>query len=209
MISGRSTWLGAFRTPIVDAETGARLQRPWRVLLLFGALQLAAGVLAMVMPQLASVAAAVFVGAVLVLLSIFQIANGISDRGLPGYGLRILSGILYLGVGVVMVLYPRLGVLTLIVLVAVAFIVEGALRAVMAAWLRPVEHWWLQLVGGVLGFAIGVMLLAGWPVTGFRALGILLGANLMLSGSIYCALSLHARAAARDAARGNSEVDAR
>jgi uncharacterized membrane protein HdeD (DUF308 family) len=193
----RSTWTGAFARQAKQAYPDEYRRGRWPVLLIVGLLQVAAGFFAMLMPRLASVTAAVIFGAALMLLSFAQIAHGLTDRALPGYSLRILSGLLYMAVGALMVLYPVPGAFTLTIFVALAFIIEGALRAGFAIWLRPPPRWGLQTVSGLIGLTIGVTLLVGWPVAGVWVLGVLLGVNLLISGSVYCAIAFAVRASRR------------
>jgi len=194
MNSERPTWIGYFSKLTSEAFPAEYRRSRWPLLLIVGLLQIIAGFFAMLMPRLASATAAIAFGAALMLLSIVQITHGFADRDLPGYGLRILSGLLYLVVGALMVLYPVAGALTLTIFLALAFVVEGALRAGFAIWLRPPPRWGLQMVSGLLGLLIGVTLLVGWPVAGVSVLGFLLGVNLLISGSVYCAIALAVRA---------------
>jgi len=92
-----------------------------------------------------------------------------------------------------MVLYPIGLALWSIALVALSFIVQGALNAVIAAWLRPAPRWWLGPVCAIPGLVAGVLMLHGWPTIDSRHLGILFGANLVLSGMFFLVLVFDVR----------------
>lgn len=195
----RSTWRGALSKLAEHAYPAERWRGRWGTLFLFGCLQLAMGAVSMIVPELTSFTAALFFGTTLLVLGVLQFAGALADRHVTGDWLRILSGLLYMCVGLLMALFPLLGALTLVALVAVAFIVEGALLAGSAVWLKPPPNWKLQMWGGLAGSAIGVMLLSGWPLAGVSALGVMLGINLLFSGLVHCALALGVRATDRRA----------
>jgi len=78
------------------------------VLAMVGLLQVMAGVLAIAVPEVASFAAMLFFGAALTIVSIFQIAHGVTDRPFavkPGTSERRIFGLRDLGVGIQMVFF--------------------------------------------------------------------------------------------------------
>ena len=103
-----------------------------------------------------------------------------------------LSGVLYAVGGILVVVYPLGGALTLAVLIAIVLIAEGALRVVFGMVVRPLDGWGWLIFGGFGSIVVGVILLIGWPVTALWVTGLLLGINLN-TGVINATLALASR----------------
>jgi uncharacterized membrane protein HdeD (DUF308 family) len=170
------------------------LQRLWGALLVLGIAQLLCGALALAVPVAASLAAVVIFGAVLVVSGIFQGVHAFTVRTWQGAALQALSGLLYTVAGLLALVFPLTGALTLTIVVAVLLVLDGITRCVLAYRLRPWDGWGWFLAAGIASMAVGILLLLGWPLTGLVALGVLLGVNLLFSGVTLCALAITFRA---------------
>ena len=103
-----------------------------------------------------------------------------------------LSGVLYAIGGILVVVYPLGGALTLAVLIAIVLIAEGALRVVFGRVVK-LDGWGWLIFGGFGSIVVGVILLIGWPVTALWVTGLLLGINLIITGVINATLALASR----------------
>lgn len=173
----------------------AVFRRHWGWLLAFGIVQVLAGALALAAPTLASLAAAAMFAWIMTVAAVFQIAHAIRVRKWPGFALHLLGGVLYGAAGVVALLYPFPGMLALTLLVAGLLLAEGFVRAALAAFTRKrrQEGWGSFLAGGIASVVLGAMLLAGFPATALWAIGVMLGANLLVSGATNATLALTCR----------------
>jgi uncharacterized membrane protein HdeD (DUF308 family) len=98
-------------------------------------------------------------------------------------------------VGVVMLLSPLSGVLTLTLLLITFFIIEGVVSIMFA-----LEHkrelsgrWGWMLASGIVDLILAAIIIKGLPGTAAWALGLLVGINLVFGGTALLGMALHAR----------------
>ena len=85
------------------------------------------------------------------------------------------------------------GILTLTLLLAVTFILQGLLELGMAFRLRPATGWLWMLIAGIVAIVVGLMLIADLPGSATWAIGLLVGINLIMSGIAYLLVPLAAK----------------
>lgn len=171
--------------PNIDAKpTG----RGWFIAL--GALLILVGAGALLFPILAALSLNLVAGAALLTAGLFTLVHAFGMKKWRGFGLGLLLGVLYTITGLLFVLNPLTGILTLTVLLGALFTADGVARVLMAFKLRPERSWWVFLLTGSLSLVLGVLVLLGLPSgwsLGF--LGILLGINMIFAGISYIACS--------------------
>lgn len=118
---------------------------PWWALLILGVLSIAAGVLAFVLPLTAAVALLYFIAAWAVVNGVFQIAAAIRLRKqITGEWLLVLSGVLSIVLGILLVLFPGIGLLTMVIWVGAFSVAYGVVLIMLGLrlrrWVRNVEH---------------------------------------------------------------------
>ena len=145
-------------------------------------------------------AAVLIFGAVLLTSAIFHLVHAFKTRRWPGTLWYVLGGLLYGAAGVLVLLFPLGGALTLAVVVATLLIADGVLRALVASTLRPQAGWGWSLAAGVASVLLGIILFTGWPATAIWAIGLLLGINLLFSGATNAAVAIASRSGRRAAA---------
>jgi len=111
--------------------------------------------------------------------------------------LRLLSGVLSLGIGIIFLAYPLQGVLTLTLLLAILFVFQGVIRIGVALQLRPMSNWGWMLASGIAALVLASIIFSGYPGNVAWILGLLVGINLVFSGWTMLMLS-----AASDATQG-------
>jgi len=111
--------------------------RGWFIAL--GILLIVLGTIAIIFPFMTTIAAKVFLGWVFLISGVAQIVHAFSTKTWSQFALNILMGLLYLVAGAYLAFLPLTGILTLTILLAVLFIVEGVIEAGMAFRLRPQE----------------------------------------------------------------------
>lgn len=90
-------------------------------------------------------------------------------------------------------LNPLLAATALTLMLGVTLVVSGILRIVLAFNMKSESPWiWVSL-SGLVTLALGVILLARWPLSGLYALGIFLGIDLVFAGAAWIGLGLAAR----------------
>lgn len=168
------------------------------LLLIIGIVTLIAGMAAIALPLLASFAAVLVAGWVLIASGMVGIVAAVRRR----HGWHMLSAAagaaLSVVIGVLIVLQPALGLLTLTTLIIAFFAVSGALRLYYGArlWREGDGGGWM-IAGGALSLVLAVLLLTGLPVSAAWVPGVLLGIDLIVWGAILIATgSTSARLAA-------------
>jgi uncharacterized membrane protein HdeD (DUF308 family) len=127
------------------------------------------------------------------LLVLSGIAHGFhafKARNWKGSLLQILLGVFSLAVGIMLLVYPLRGILTLTLVLATFFIAEGIAKTMMAIQLRSTPKWGWLLVSGLLALLLGVLIWIEFPSTAAWVLGILLGVDLVFSGVVLIMLAL-------------------
>ena len=156
-------------------------EKRW-IFLAEGILLLCGGVFAIVMPMVMSTLVAYFLGwmsiVVGVLLFVRSAAAGPSEDRLS----TLITGILFGSIGVVLIAWPFKG------LEGVTLLMAGfcILRGVMDLSGKPVRHSsspGLQVLSGIAGIVLGILLLLWWPGDALWAVGLLFGIQLIFMGT--------------------------
>jgi uncharacterized membrane protein HdeD (DUF308 family) len=160
--------------------------------MILGILLIVLGVVAILFPFLTTIAAKLVLGWLFLFGGIVQIIHAFSAHRWSAFFLSLLVGVVYVLAGGWLVFFPLAGILTLTVLLAAMFIVEGALEIGMAFRIRPQEGWVWMLVSGIVAVAVGLLIIAQLPTSAIWAIGLLVGINMISSGWAYFFLALAA-----------------
>jgi uncharacterized membrane protein HdeD (DUF308 family) len=147
------------------------------------------GLAAIVFPFMASLAIEQLIGWILVLSGVVGTFNALHSRAHHGFALALVGALLGLGVGVVLVLFPFSGILSLTLVIAAFLIAGGLLRIILAVQLRRVGRYWLTLASGALGLAFGLLIVAAFPEAATWLIGLLVGVDLIVAGVASLALA--------------------
>ena len=179
----------------VGYQIGGAIRRHWVLFLTEGIVLVILGILALLAPVVASVAATVFFGWLLLLSGIVGLFTTFRARHAPGFWWSLVSAAIGIVAGVLLIGWPLLGTLSLTA-VLIAFLFAEGLVTIMYA----LEHrnalsgrWGWMLASGIVDVGLGVLLLIGLPGTALWALGLLLGISLIFGGWALIFMALHAR----------------
>jgi len=166
----------------------------WKFFLAEGILMLVLGLLAIAVPEVASLAIAILVGWLFFIGGIFRTLSVLRHRGMPGFAWSLLTAVLAIVLGLVLLLRPIAGVLTLTIALVVFFVIEG-----VAAILLAVEHrrhlpsWGWVLLSGLVDLLLAFLIWDGWPSSAGWAIGLLVGINMVFVGVSLIMTALAAR----------------
>lgn len=160
---------------------GAISENRWAFTLL-AVLLIVFGLLAIIFPFMSGIAVTVLVGWLLFIGGIVQIVHAFSVKKWGGFLLSLLVGALYVFTGGWIAFFPLAGIITLTVLLSIAFLVQGVLETVMAFRLRDHKEWGWMLASGIIAIVVGGLIFAELPSSAAWAIGLLTGINLMSSG---------------------------
>lgn len=170
-----------------------KLKTSWIWLAVLGVISLIGGILALLNPFAATLAAVLLAGWTFLLFGILQVIQAFSTPGWPGFLWSLLIGVVTLAVGASLLFNPTGGALSLTVLVAVLFLVLGAVKVMYAFSLRPISGWGFAALSGVISILLGVMILSNYPWSAATVLGILLAIELLSNGVFLLIVALGLR----------------
>jgi uncharacterized membrane protein HdeD (DUF308 family) len=171
------------------------LRQHWALFLTEGILLVVLGILAVLAPVIASLAATVFFGWILLLSGIMGLVTTFRARHAPGFWWSLLSALVGIVAGALLLVWPTQGTLSLTVVLIAFLLVEGVVSIMYGLEHRTglSGRWGWMLASGVVDVVLGVLLLLGLPSTALWALGLLLGLNLLFGGWALILMALHAR----------------
>jgi uncharacterized membrane protein HdeD (DUF308 family) len=171
------------------------LHAHWRLFLAEGIILFILGILAIVVPPIATIAVEVLIGWLILMSGIVGMISTLRMRGAPGFWWSLLSALIGIVAGVVLLAWPLSGALSLTLILTVFLILEGVVSILYA-----LEHkrelsgrWGMMLFSGVVDLFLAGIIFAGLPGTAAWAIGLLIGINLVFGGSALISMALHAR----------------
>jgi uncharacterized membrane protein HdeD (DUF308 family) len=171
------------------------LHAHWRVFLTEGIILFILGILAIVVPPIATIAVEVLVGWLLLLSGIVGLITTLRTRSAPGFWWSLLSAVIGIVAGVVLLRWPLSGALSLTLILTVFLVLEGII-SILYAFEHKRElsgRWGFMLFSGIVDLCLAGIIFAGLPGTAAWAIGLLVGINLVFGGSALIAMALHAR----------------
>jgi uncharacterized membrane protein HdeD (DUF308 family) len=140
------------------------------------------GTLAVLVPFVATLAVELLFGAIFLIGGIAQVIHAFRARAWSGFLGQLLVGVLAIVLGIVLLLFPIQGALTLTIVLAAFFIAQGVLQLFYA--LRdaslPGRGW--MIASGVLSIIVGGLIWLQLPGSAVWALGLLVGIQLIFTG---------------------------
>ncbi len=167
--------------------------RHWGWLMALGILMILLGVIAIGAPLVAALAVDFLVGWLLVIGGLAHLIDSFRSHKWGGFLLELLTGALFLVIGILLLVHPLRGVLTLTMLLGLFFLIEGLFKIVLAVEMRKIWSWGWLLVSGILALIIGLLIWRQWPSSAAWAIGLLLGIDLIFGGWSMIILSLAAK----------------
>ena len=142
------------------------------------------GVLALIAPVTSGASVLVVVGLVVFVAGLVRAAFGWQawSAGKGPFGLII--GGLAAACGLVIAVNPVSSLSLVTGVVAIYLVVEGVSQVLFALRLLPEDGWPWVLGDAVLSILLGAAMWVGWPVSGIRALGWMIGVKLVAAGAV-------------------------
>jgi uncharacterized membrane protein HdeD (DUF308 family) len=153
------------------------------------------GLLAISYTTFTTIVSVIVLGAVLTLSGFFMILDAFTFwRGKwLGFFWFILFGLLYFFAGYVLISGPMAASISLTLMLAIIYIVLGAVRIISSISLRT-PFWGWNLFNGVITFTLGLLIMSQWPMSGIYIIGLFIGIDLIFSGWAYIMAALGSRA---------------
>ncbi|MGD0332038.1 MAG: HdeD family acid-resistance protein [Xanthobacteraceae bacterium] len=177
-----------------SALAGA-IHEHWALFLIEGIILVILGLAAIALPPLATLAFTIIIGWVFLISGVVGLFTTFWARHVPGFWWSLISAIIGIAAGVVLLLWPITGTLSLTLVLIAFFVIEGIVSIMYA-----IEHrnqltgrWGWMLVSGIIDLILAGIIFAGLPGTALWALGLLVGINMLFGGAALIAMALAAR----------------
>jgi uncharacterized membrane protein HdeD (DUF308 family) len=179
------------------ADSAEQLRRMRRRLTIAGVVSLLAGIVAIVLPNIASIATAIFVGWLLVLVAALYVVDAFSTPDQTRTTLRLLLAVLTFAAGVYLLVAPLDGTYTLTVILVIWFVAIGIARLVIGVTDYPTFEGIMLAVSGALALGLGLLLAMRLPDAASWAIGLVVGVDFVFTGALMIALARALRIRAR------------
>jgi uncharacterized membrane protein HdeD (DUF308 family) len=177
----------------VRADLAEHIRRNAGWLIFLGVSLMLLGLLSIAAPLVTGIAIAYVVGFFILCSGITRILFAFRAHQ---WGLGILAfvlGALGIVAGLLTIAHPALGLSFLTLLLAAYLCVTGITESMLAFRLRPHRGWGWALASGLAALVLGAMIWGQWPVSGSWAIGLLVGINILFTGSSLMGLGMAAR----------------
>ncbi|MCB1111650.1 MAG: HdeD family acid-resistance protein [Chlamydiales bacterium] len=158
------------------------IKNNWKMLMFEGVVLVILGILAVAMPVYFTISFELLLGCLLVISGLVQGYRAFSIQGAPTFLLSMLGALITLVVGGLMLFYPLTGVLTLTVLLAILFFVDGVFKIIQGFQMKESRNWGWLVFSGILGILIAAIVWSGWPYSAIWFIGLMVGINLIFMG---------------------------
>lgn len=150
-------------------------------------------VTALFFPGFTSLSIDLIIGWILFFVGLTTFYYAFSYEGTGPFFGALLSSLLTLGLGIVMVFRPGIGLLALTLVIAGLFIVDGAFKLFLAIEIRRMRGWIWVLISAIASIVLGFLIAAEIPSSALYTIGILVGLNFVITGISLLALAQSAK----------------
>lgn len=170
------------------------LTAQWRVLVVRGVLALLLGAMAMLWPGIALTALVLLFGVYAIVDGVLAISASVrSRREGPNWRMPFIEGVISLGAGLLVLIWPGITAAVLLYLIALWAFVTGVFEMVMAFRLRrQLAHERLLMFSGLVSVLFG-LLIALWPALGWVMLIWLIAFYALFFGVLLIMLGISLR----------------
>jgi uncharacterized membrane protein HdeD (DUF308 family) len=167
----------------------------WQLFLAQGVIMTIFGFVAVVWPQISTVAIDVYVGWLFLLSGIVGLGSMLLADNAQAFLWSLLTAALSLFVGIVLLWHPVEGAVSLTLVLIAFFIVEGIFQIAASVSYRDAlpDSWGWLLASGIVDLILAALIIKGWPSTAGWALGLIAGINLITSGTAMIMVALAGR----------------
>jgi len=113
-----------------------------------------------------------------------------------GFALHFMMGLLYLGVGALMLTTPVLTSESITLLLGIFYVLVGASRTTSAVAMQ-LPRWKWALFNGIITLLLGILILSAWPASSLFIIGLFVGIDIFFCGWTFIMMSLAAKAMRR------------
>ncbi len=156
----------------------------WRAFMAEGVLLVLLGFVALALPLFAGLTTAILLGWVLLVAGLVGLVSTMRRRGAGAFGWSLLSACVALIAGVVLLINPLAGLVTLTYVLIVYFVADGVFSVAGALSHRRelAGRWEWMLLSGLVDFVLAGVIISGLPGSFLWVVGMLVGIDLVIGG---------------------------
>jgi uncharacterized membrane protein HdeD (DUF308 family) len=182
---------------ITDIQQSVRttVRLHWHFFLAQGVIMTILGVLAVIWPQISTVAVDVYVGWLFLLSGVLGLITMFFAPAVSAFFWSLFTAALSLFVGILLLWHPVEGAISLTLVLIAFFIAEGVFQIAAALTHREAfpDSWGWMLASGIADLILAALIISGWPGTAGWVLGLIVGVNLITSGIAIIMVAVTAR----------------
>jgi uncharacterized membrane protein HdeD (DUF308 family) len=164
----------------------------WGWFLAKGILMIIVGTLALGSYVMVTLFSMIFLGWLMIFAGVVEAVHAFWKKEWGGLFLNLLVGVLYIVVGFMVLTNPTASAMTLTLIMAIFFILDGIFRIIIAVTMHY-PRWGWMLLNGIVTLTLGIIIWQQWQQLGLRIIGLFIGIDLIFSGWAWVMLSLAAR----------------
>ena len=160
------------------------------------------GLLAILVPQIASLAVELLLGWLFLISGVVGLFTTFWTKPAAGFWWSLISAVIAIIAGVLLLIWPLTGVVSLTIVLIAFFLIEG-----IASIMYAIEHrreltgrWGWMLASGIITLVLAFLIYAGLPSTAAWAIGLLVGIDMVFGGTALIGIAFAARKEAGAAA---------
>jgi len=179
-------------------ETQAIIRKSTGWIIVLSIVLMILGIIAIIMPVVATIVSVSVFGWIFLFAGIVRIIKSFQSKPIRGFWLSLLVGILYVIASVILLSNLLAGAVSLTLVLATIFIVEGILEIIACFKARTGGHLsWLVLVDGMITLILGIFIWSSWPNNSLWLIGLYVGVSLLFSGASLLSIATATRKAVR------------
>jgi len=183
-----------FPSTRVESRLRRHLHDHWKAYTIQGVIEIIIGVLAILAPFAATLATTIFFGWLFLIGGVIGVISAIRAREAPGFWANLALSVACAILGIMFLINPLSGAVTLTWIMATFFILSGVFNfAIARAFSASTGRFWLVVISGIIDIALALFLIVGLPMTAIWAIGLFVGISFLTSGFSVLFAALDAR----------------
>jgi uncharacterized membrane protein HdeD (DUF308 family) len=168
------------------------------------------GILAILLPNIASLAVEILIGWLMLIGGAVGLYMTFTTKGAPGYWWSLISAVISIIAGILLLIWPVTGIVSLTIVLVAFFLIEGISSIMYAIEHRSELHgrWGWMLASGIVTLVLAFLIFAGLPSTAAWAIGLLVGIDMVFGGTAMIGIALAARKAPPTITTGSAPTPA-
>lgn len=148
----------------------------------WGILMFICGLLAISLPLASAMGLVIILAWLILFTGVWHLIFAFHAQSVGGVLWKILLAVLYVIAGAYLLAHPLLGMVSLTLVLAIFFALEGIIEIALYFGLRGARHSGWVLVDGIVTLILGILIWRQWPSSSVWVIGTLVGISLIFSG---------------------------